>query len=373
MAKIKTVPEDFVVKEVLKVPFRERGNYRVYELTKVGLETEEAVRKIAKSSGIPSSEISYCGLKDKNAVTTQFIAVSSDKKLRQPQDKRIKLKEVGFLDRKLRPSLIKENKFSIKIRDVDLPDESRVKVIRYSFLPNYYGEQRFTSVRGEVFFAELLAKGLKEEALLYLFTPAGWEGSRDRKGKRAFLFGDYPEAIKYLVGWRRRIAEFMARGGSLRKAFSLIPRRELEFQVNVFQSFLFNEWLKEEVEKRFRQYLRFKYKVGFMFFPLEVKKGERMGGLEGRKGWEDWEGWEEVGIFHPEDSFTLYEKILKRRGLSPSLFRSISYLFQKFNRLPFIKVKDFEVKKFEFGVKLSFSLPAGSYATNIVRFLYDAV
>ncbi|SMP10631.1 tRNA pseudouridine13 synthase [Desulfurobacterium pacificum] len=358
MAKIKTIPEDFVVEEILKTPLKKEGAYRVYKLTKKGLETDEAIRKVAKSSSVPSLLISYCGLKDKNAVTTQFIAVPSDKRLREPSDERIKLKEVGFLNRKLSPSLIKENKFTIKVRNAELPDSRRVEVLRRFGIPNYYGEQRFTPVRKGAFFAELLAKGLKKEALLYLFTPAGWEGSRDRKGKKVFISGNYEEAAKYFKGWRKKVAKALAEGKSFEEAFSLIPKREIEFQFNVFQSFLFNEWLAKEVMRRTENYLKFKYKVGFMVFPMED-----VGELKER----------EVGIFHPEKEWNIYEKVLRGRGVEVGDFLPLSCFFHPFKRRTFAEVKRLKLKKFEWGVKLSFSLPSGSYATNVVRFLYDAV
>ena len=358
MAKIKTVPEDFVVEEVLNVPLRREGTYRVYKLVKKGLETNEALKKVARSSNVPSSFVSYCGLKDKNAVTTQYIAVPSDRRLEAPSDERIKLKEVGFLNRKLSASLIKENRFTIKVRNAELPDNRRVNVLKRFGIPNYYGEQRFTPVRKGVFFAELLAKGLKEEALLYLFTPAGWEGSRDRKGKKAFLSGSYGEAAKYFKGWRKKVAKALAEGESFEEAFSLIPEKEIEFQFNVFQSFLFNEWLVKEVVRRAENCLKFKYKVGFMVFPMED-----VGELKGSG----------VGIFHPEREWNIYEDILRERGLKGEDFLHLSRFFHFFKRKAFVKVRNLKLKTFNGGVELSFSLPSGSYATNVVRFLYDAV
>ena len=291
MVAFKQKPEDFEVVEVLKEPLSKNGKFLVYKLWKRGLETEEAVRKVANLSGVPAEIISKGGLKDRNAVTVQFIAVPEKFRLKEIKFPNLKLKFVGRREKSLTPSAVSGNLFRITVRGASLPLEERVRVLKAYGIPNYYGEQRFTPVRDNTFFVEYLAKGDVEGALKYLFKPAGWEGSRTRRGKKAFLEGNYDTAEKLLAGWRRKVVIFLKkRPDKLREAFKLIPPSEIEFQMNVFQSFLFNEWLKELIESKVAKSLRFKYKVGEMVFPLEKVEIPKS-----------------IPVFHPRVSVSFYE------------------------------------------------------------------
>jgi tRNA pseudouridine13 synthase len=290
LAKIKQKPEDFEVIEVLKEPLKKEGTFLVYKLWKRGLETEEAIRKVAKLCQVPVNVISKGGLKDKNAVTVQFIAVPKKFKLREFSFPNLKLVFAGKREKPLSPSEVAGNFFRITVRGAPSLSEERVRVLKTYGIPNYYGEQRFTPVRGNTFFVEYIAKGDVERALLYLFKPAGWEGSRSRKGKKAFLKGDYGTAEKLLTGWRKRVANFLKKNPDrLKEAFKLIPPSEIEFQFNVFQSFLFNEWLKELIQSKTCKFLRFRYKLGDMLFPLEKVEVP-----------------ETLPVFHPEVSVSFY-------------------------------------------------------------------
>jgi len=357
LAKIKQKPEDFEVREVLKEPVKKNGSFLIYELWKKGLETEEAIRRVANLSHVPVRVISRGGLKDKNAVTVQFVTVPERFKLREISLPNLKLKLVGRRSRPLTPSEVKGNLFRIRVRGAPLPPKERVEVLKLLGVPNYYGEQRFTPVRDNTFFVEYLVKRDLEGALLYLFKPAGWEGSRSRKGKKAFLRRDYETAERFLTGWRRRVAGFLKKSpDSLKEAFNLIPPSEIEFQCNVFQSYLFNEWLKEEICSRTDKLLKFKYKLGEMFFPLEEVKIPQT-----------------LPIFHPEESTPFYERKLKEMGIGREKLKDYSEFFHRFSRPTLVPVKDIKLLKTSEGVELSFFLPSGSYATNVLRFLFDAV
>jgi tRNA pseudouridine13 synthase len=357
LAKIKQKPEDFEVIEVLKEPLRGEGEFLVYKLWKRGLETEEAIRKVAKLCQVPVNVISKGGLKDKNAVTVQFIAVPKRFRLREFSFPNLKLVFAGKREKPLGPSEVAGNLFRITVRGAPSLSEDRVKVLKVFGIPNYYGEQRFTPVRGNTFFVEYIAKGDLEGALLYLFKPAGWEGSRSRKGKKAFLKGDYATAERLLTGWRKKVAKFLKKNpGRLKEAFSFIPPSEIEFQVNVFQSFLFNEWLKELIESKSCKSLKFKYKLGEMLFPLE--RVEILKALP---------------VFHPEVFVPFYEDKLEEMGINREELKKYSKFFHKFSRKTFVFVKDFKLLKSGSKLKLSFFLPSGAYATNVLRFLFDAV
>jgi len=356
MAKIKQKAEDFKVTEVLQEKLQSRGKHRVYRLWKKGLETEEALRKIAKSSGIPIKTISHGGLKDKNAITEQFISVPEKFRLKELSFPDLKLSFSGFLDRPISPSIVKGNLFEILVRN-GKPPEDRIKILEKYGIPNYYGEQRFTSVRGNELFAKHLSSGDLKNALLYLFRPAGWEGSRSRKGKKFFLKGDYKTAAQLLSGWRKKVSLFLERNpADFEGAFKLIPKSEISFQLNVLQSYLFNEYLKELIKAKTTNYLTFKYKMGTMIFPIE--KVEIL---------------EKLPAFTPDMEIPFYEEKLEELNIDKRGLEKFSRLFHRFKRKTVVPIRNFKVQEVKEGTLFKFFLPSGSYATNVIRFLYDAV
>jgi len=72
---LRAEPADFQVDEVLGFEADGEGEHVLLQIRKTGLNTEDAVRRIARHAGIKPRDIGYCGLKDRNAVTTQWISV----------------------------------------------------------------------------------------------------------------------------------------------------------------------------------------------------------------------------------------------------------------------------------------------------------
>ncbi|OMH41019.1 tRNA pseudouridine(13) synthase TruD [Desulfurobacterium indicum] len=354
MARIKVKPEDFKVKEVLKPGFLEGRGYRVYSLWKKGLETEEAIKKIAKISGLSHRFIGYGGLKDKNAITVQFISVPERFRLKEVADRNLKVIFAGFSRKKVSPSAVNGNFFEVHVREFFRYPE-RVDILEEFGIPGYYGEQRFTSVRRNSFFVYYLIRNDFKNALFYLFTPAGWESLRGRKGKKLFVAGRFGESAWFFSGWRKKVALFLEKSNNFREALSLVPESEIKFQFNVFQSYLFNRYLSELVSKKTDEKLVFKYKLGELVFPLErIYLPEK------------------VPVFSLEIK-ELYVSFLNEMGLSLDQFSNFSKFFHRFNRETIVSIKDFEIKETAGGVILKFFLPSGHYATNVLRFLFDAV
>jgi len=349
--KVKVSPEDFRVEELLKEEPGDRGEFNYYRLTKRGMESLEAFRVVAKRSRVKLKELLFAGLKDKNAVTTQFVAVKRPLTLKEISMKNLKLEFVGRLGAPPR-KLIYGNRFTVTVRGAPPPDERRVKLLRELGIPNYYGEQRFTSVR-EGRPAALLV-GNPDDFVRLLFTPAGWESSASRRGKKLFLAGRYREASRFFSGWRKELCLFLEKGGSFREGFKLIPVRELEFQFNVLQSYLFNLYLGRLIESSGVSYLKFKYRMGYLYYPVgRVELPEALPSYE------------------PGSPF--YRELVEELGFDEGPLFKYRELFHRFKRRSLVRPEEFEFKPFEGGVTFSFTLPPGAYGTNILRFLYSAV
>ena len=76
VGKLKCRPEDFVVTEITgRSP--SAGSHGLYKLTKSGLGTPEVLSIICRDWNLSRKQISHAGLKDRHAVTTQYISIQN--------------------------------------------------------------------------------------------------------------------------------------------------------------------------------------------------------------------------------------------------------------------------------------------------------
>ena len=73
--KLKRQPEDFRVEELPLVEGGDRGRFGFYRLTKRGVGTLEAIEAIRRRWNLSGQQISYGGLKDRHAVTIQYLTI----------------------------------------------------------------------------------------------------------------------------------------------------------------------------------------------------------------------------------------------------------------------------------------------------------
>jgi tRNA pseudouridine13 synthase len=167
-ALFKATPEDFRVDEFFAEPFSGEGEHIVLKIEKRGLNTEEVIRFLGRLINIPVKLISYAGLKDKYALTTQWLSVhvpggeiEGVEHLAAPG---WKVLECTRHNKKLKPGFLTGNHFTIQLHEVSNPDDvvQRLERVRDLGVPNYFGEQRFGRASGNLQRAEeLLVQGRK--------------------------------------------------------------------------------------------------------------------------------------------------------------------------------------------------------------------
>lgn len=147
---IRKLPEDFVVDEIPSVEFTGEGEHVCLHIRKRQLNTEDVARKIAVLAGVKRRDVSYAGLKDKHAVTTQWFSVHlpgvADADWQQLESDQINVLEFVRNSRKLRRGTLIGNRFRILLRDLSVDRgllESRLLQIKNQGVPNYFGPQRF--------------------------------------------------------------------------------------------------------------------------------------------------------------------------------------------------------------------------------------
>jgi len=147
---IRTIPEDFQVDEIQQFTPSGKGEHVWLLLQKTGENTDWVGDQLAKIADVPRRDVSYAGMKDRHAVTTQWFSVqmpgreAPDWKAHLP-DSIVVLDEQRH-DRKLKRGALKGNSFKLLIRDF-VGDEAELKEsverIKKQGIPNYFGEQRF--------------------------------------------------------------------------------------------------------------------------------------------------------------------------------------------------------------------------------------
>ncbi|HBL4692307.1 tRNA pseudouridine(13) synthase TruD [Citrobacter sedlakii] len=146
---LKANPEDFVVVEDLGFEPDGEGEHVLVRILKNGCNTRFVADALAKFLKIHAREVSFAGQKDKHAVTEQWLCARVPGKampdLSAFQLEGCKVLEYARHKRKLRLGALKGNAFTLVLRDISQRDEveSRLKAINEAGVPNYFGAQRF--------------------------------------------------------------------------------------------------------------------------------------------------------------------------------------------------------------------------------------
>lgn len=149
-ARIRASAEDFRVDEVLGFEPEGEGEHLLLQVQKRNRNTEQVARELARHAGIRARDVSYCGLKDRVAITTQWFSLwlpgQADPDWAALENEDLKILVQARHRRKLPRGALKSNHFELVLRDVagDRAElETRLTAISQQGVPNYFGEQRF--------------------------------------------------------------------------------------------------------------------------------------------------------------------------------------------------------------------------------------
>ena len=165
----KQTPRDFVVEEIPLYEFSGEGEHLILQIRKKNLSTNEMVGQIARYLGIKNKEIGYAGLKDKNAMTVQYISLHKkyEQSLENFNFEGIKILSKTYHNNKLRIGHLKGNRFYIKLKKVNPTSAEKIdealKNIEKFGMPNFFGYQRFGNDGDNHILGEKLAKGEAKE------------------------------------------------------------------------------------------------------------------------------------------------------------------------------------------------------------------
>jgi len=148
--RLRSTPEDFLVYEIPLVEPAGEGEHVWLLIRKRQENTEQVARCLARLAGVTQRDVSYAGLKDRNAVTEQWFSVylpgGSEPEWSALDSASVTLLRCAWHHRKLRRGALRGNAFRIRVRNIsgDRPSlDRRLREVAAGGVPNYFGEQRF--------------------------------------------------------------------------------------------------------------------------------------------------------------------------------------------------------------------------------------
>jgi len=378
---IKYQPEDFVVRERATISLLDRGPYAVYLMTKRGRNTLDALREAAKFWGIPYSNCAYGGKKDRWGVTTQWVTIKGG------EPKELELKDLtfnfkGYTDRQMGPDLIEGNSFKLCVRKLS-PTEAKAaveqaqNVARNGFI-NYFDDQRFGGYDAtQGFLAEKLLKNHLNgtiKAFIASTRPDDKAGEKERKAYFETHWKDWRKCLeKAKTNFEKRaFTRLMNDPKAFQVLVNDIPREELTMAVSAYQSFLWNETVRNLLVDRGWAGPSYPGVAGdYIFFE----------DLSAR----DYHYLKDMNIPHAAAKALMtdkvigkvYEKVLAAREINPAMFNKMktrTVFFKPIPRKVLVKPVDLqaefaddEVYSGKRKLVLEFFLPRGSYATMLLK------
>jgi tRNA pseudouridine13 synthase len=270
--RLKKTPEDFVVQEIGidgsiapldsstgEYPDKP-GKFTVFFLVKRNLDSIQAIRRLSRSIGASYKRFSYAGIKDRRAVTSQYVSFRGS-----PQDligrevPAIQILHPRRAPKPIVPGALQGNRFLITIREIDIAAQevlARVESIdeeiqRAEGALNFFGPQRFGIMRPNThLIGKQLILGNFEEAIRILLEGNG-EPKEDIKSSspegidssESEVIGDVPYGT-----YERAITHFLNKHPEeFQGAFKVLPKDLARLYVHAFQSFIFNKTISQRV------------------------------------------------------------------------------------------------------------------------------
>lgn len=156
-AQLRSTPEDFFVEEILGYEADGEGEHALLWIEKRGANTDWVARELARFAQVPPVAVGYAGLKDRHAVTRQAFSVQlagkPDPDWAAFPHADVKVLAAARHARKLKRGALRGNRFVLVLRQVE-GDRARAEEVLGRIVtrgvPNYFGEQRFGRGGGNV-------------------------------------------------------------------------------------------------------------------------------------------------------------------------------------------------------------------------------
>lgn len=148
--EIRTTAQDFIVEEVARVTPAGEGTHLWLWVEKQNANTDWVASQLAKAVKCNSRDVGYAGMKDRHAVTRQWFSLpageSSAERINAANIEGVKVLNSRLHTRKLKRGTLDGNRFELVVRQFDgdaTQTGQRLADIKSNGVPNYFGPQRF--------------------------------------------------------------------------------------------------------------------------------------------------------------------------------------------------------------------------------------
>lgn len=251
--------EDFIVEELpLYQPCGE-GEHIYLFIEKRNLSTMQMVYTLAKHFGVRTGDIGYAGMKDKFAVTTQVVSVHTPKRTYADfpmiENDRLTVLSAAMHTNKLRLGHLKGNRFSIRIRDVPMTGAVAARKVLSRLeskgVPNLAGEQRF-GVRGNNHvLGQMMLQRRWQDVLDELLGPDERFPTLNAEAREFYAKGEFGKALDHFPNacrYERIALRVLEQGGGARRAVESVELTQRRFWFSALQSAIFNRLLQRRME-----------------------------------------------------------------------------------------------------------------------------
>ena len=270
--------EDFFVDEVpLQLPSGEGPNTWMH-IEKNGRTTLDVVLDIARELHISRKRTGFAGMKDRSAITRQWLCISNITPEELPDFNEIlhnvEVLEIKQNQKKLRMGQLRGNKFKINIRNTNDPTNDKkiaeevLESLKITGVPNYYGYQRFGEVRSTTHLVgKCLVEGdIKKAVDIYIGNPNPEEHDQPYESRKLYDEGKLeeaynlmPKSMRYEKSMIRELMIAKDKHGELQekdyiRAIESLPKPLKRMFVNAYESFLFNKIINERAKIGINKY-----------------------------------------------------------------------------------------------------------------------
>lgn len=387
--------EDFYVEELPESTPSGTGSNTWIFIEKLGRNTLDVVLDIAREYKISRKRMGFAGMKDKKAITRQWICVSNmePENLQNLEEKlyNVKVLEITRNEKKLRIGQLVGNKFKILIRDTKDPEndvltaQEVLSQLTKTGVPNYYGYQRFGKKRPNTHVVGkfLIRNDVKGAVDSYIGNPYPEEQPHIQNARKLYDEGEYEEAYESMPSGMRyekmMLREIMKEerkkqeldDNSYMKALRSLPKPLSRMFVHAYQSYLFNRAVSERAKLGIDEYVE-----GDIIIDNEEHLIHEFSLEDIKKQIEDFQAHPTAPLYgskvplaggevgEMESQILADEDVELGEFTVPKMPKLGSHGLRRAIRF---KVWDTTTERTDEGILLGFSIPKGCYATAVLR------
>ncbi len=256
--EIKRKPEDFYVEEIAEIDTNS-GDYLIIRVRKKNWDTLRFVKVLSDKLRISQKRIGFAGTKDKKSVSVQYLSIKGVKAedLENISIKDAEIEVLGYSKKPIELGDLIGNYFRVKV--YNCKNSNLFSLIKRELeekgTPNFFGLQRFGSIRFITHEVGKLILQRKYEEAFWVYVAKPFEGEAEEVRKireelwetRDAKFGlrELPKHLKY----ERTLLQKLREGKSEKEALLSLPKNLKLMFIHAYQSYIFNRLLSARIDE----------------------------------------------------------------------------------------------------------------------------